>query len=252
MKRMITLALAVVLMLTITISATATEFVPSITNKGAPELVVIDQLNGKDVVGSITDADGNKLSTEYLDCLDITSIQDALNDPDVPQDIKDELLKVYEELSNPSSKISMVCPAIDEFVKKNWGADKSADDLVIKDLFDITDMCDEIKTHLVNGAVLDLTFDLGIAPNVFFAAMVYVDGKWQPVADVVNNGDGTVTVKFDKICPVAFMVPGSQLNSSVVSPTTGDYTSVVIWGSVLLVSLVAVAVVLIYRRKRFN
>lgn len=252
MKRILTFALAVVLMLTITFSATAAEFVPSITNKGAPQFVVIDQLDGKDVIGYITDADGNKLSTEFLECLDITSLTDALNDPSVPKEIKDELLKVYEELNKGDNKISKVCPAIDEFVKENWGSDKSADDLVIKDLFDLTDKCDDLKEHLGNGSVLELTFDLGIGQNVFFAAMVYVDGKWQPVVDAINNGDGTVTVKFDKLCPVAFLVPGTQLNSSIVSPTTGDYTTAAIWGGVLFISMASVAALLIYRRKKYN
>ena len=252
MKRLLTLALAIVLMLTITMSATAAQFVPSIENKGAPELVVIDQLNGKDVVGYITDANGNQLSTEYLDCLDITSLTDALNDPNVPENIKEELLKVYEELKKEGTKITMVCPALQEIVNKKWGSDKSADDLVVKDLFDLTDKCDDLKIHLVNGAVIDLTFDLGIGSNVFFTAMVYVDGKWQPVVDAFNNGDGTVTVKFDKLCPVAFLVPRTQLNADKVSPTTGDMTSVAIWGSVLVVSLLAITGLVIYRRKRYN
>ena len=252
MKRLLTLALAIVLMLTITMSATAAQFVPSIENKGAPEIVVIDQLDGKDVVGYITDADGNKLSTEYLDCLDITSLTEALNDPNVPENIKEELLKVYEELNKEGTKITMVCPALQEIVNKKWGNDKSADDLVVKDLFDLTDKCDDLKTHLVNGAVIDLTFDLGIGSNVFFTAMVYVDGKWQPVVDAINNGDGTVTVKFDKLCPVAFLVPRTQLNADKVSPTTGDMTSVAIWGSVLVVSLLAITGLVIYRRKRYN
>ncbi len=252
MKRLITLALAIVLMLTITISATATEFVESITNKGAPQLVIIDTLNGKDVVGFITGPDGTKLSTEFLDCLIITSVSEAPTDPDIPEDAKDELLKVYEELNTPGTKLSEVCPELNEIVKEKWNKDKTADDLVIKDLFDLTDYCEDLDTHLKDGAILDLTFDLGIGQNVFITAMVYVDGKWQPVVDTINNGDGTVTVKFDQICPVAFLVPSTQINSSITSPTTGDYTSVAIWGVVLFVSLISIAGLLIYRRKRFN
>lgn len=253
MKRIATLVLAIVLMLTITMSATAAEFVPSITNKGAPDFVVIDKIDGKDLVGFITDGDGNKLSDEFLDCFDITSLYDALNNnPDIPDEIKEALKEAYEALNKSDSKISKVCPAIDEFVKEFWGKDKSADDLVVKDLFDITEKCDDAKTHLVNGSTIDLTFDLGIGKNVFVAGMVFVDGKWQPVVNIKNNGDGTITVTFDKLCPVAFLVPSTQLNSSTVSPTTGDYTSAAIWGGVLLISIASVAVVLIYRRKKYN
>ena len=79
--------------------------------------------------------------------------------------------------------------------------------------------------------------------------MVYVDGKWQPVVDTINNGDGTVTVKFDKICPVAFLVPGSGENMSTVSPTTSDASGIILWGSVMAVSLLAIFALVIFRRR---
>ncbi len=249
MKKLLTLILAIVLMLTITVSASAADFVESITNKGAPELVIIDQLNGKDVVGFITGPNGNRLSTEFLECLIITSVSEATTDPDIPEDAKDELLKVYEELNKPGTKLSDVCPALNDIVKEKWDKDKTADDLVIKDLFDVTDYCEDIPTHLKDGAILDLTFDLGIGKDVFITAMVYVDGKWQPVVDCINNGDGTVTVKFDKICPVAFLVPGSGVNLSTVSPTTSDASGIIMWSAVMLVSLIAIMALVIHRRK---
>ncbi|MBE6824408.1 MAG: hypothetical protein E7513_03575 [Ruminococcaceae bacterium] len=249
MKRLLTLIIAIILMLTITISASAADFVESITNKGAPELVVIDQLNGKDVVGFITGPDGDRLSTEFLDCLIITSVSEAPTDPDIPEDAKEELLKVYEELNKPGTKLSEVCPELTDIVKEKWGKDKTADDLVIKDLFDLTDYCDDLKEHLKDGAILDLTFDLGIGKGVFVTAMVYVDGKWVPVVDCINNGDGTVTVKFDQICPVAFLVPGSGVNMSTVSPTTNDASGIIMWSAVMLVSLVAIMALVMYRRR---
>lgn len=250
MKRLLTLVLAIVLMLTVTISASAAEFVESITNKGAPELVIIDIVDGKEVVGFITGPDGEKLSTEYLDCLIITSVSEAPTDPDIPDDARDTLLKVYEELNKPDTKLSEVCPELNDIVKEKWGEDKSPDDLVVKDLFDISDFCEDIPTHLPGeGTILDLTFDLGISSNTFITAIVYVDGEWVPVVDCINNGDGTVTVKFEDICPVAFLVPGSGMNISDTSPATNDLTSVIAWGSIMMISLVAIAALIIYRRK---
>ncbi len=249
MKRILTLVMAVVLMLTLTLSATAAEFVESITNKGAPELVVVDYVDGKPVVGHVVDADGNELSTEFIDCLVVTSVAEAEDDPDIPDDAKETLLKVYEEL-NSGVDLSDVCPELDTIVKEKWDKNKTANDLVVKDLFDITDLCDDIDTYLPqHGATLDLTFDLGIAAGTFIAAMIYVDGKWEPVVNTINNGDGTVTVSFDKLCPVAFMVPGSGANLSVVSPTTNDASNIFVWGFVLLMSLVAIAALVVYRRK---
>ena len=248
MKRLLAVVLSIILMLSITVSVSAAQFVPSITNKGAPDLIVIDRINGKDVVGFITDPDGNKVSTEYIDCLIISSLTQALNDEELPEGVKEELLKVYEEFKN-GAKISEVCPELEDIVKEKWGEDKSADDLVIKDLFDITDYCEDLKTHLNGGSILDLTFDLGIAEGTFITAMVYVDGKWVPVVDCINNGDGTVTVKFDKICPVAFLVPGSGQNMDIVSPITADTTSVILWGVVMVVALGCIVALIVFRRR---
>lgn len=250
MKKLLSLVIAIVLMLTVTVSATAADFVESITNKGAPELVVVDYVDGKPVVGHVVDADGNELSTELIECLNITSIAEAETDPDITDEAKETLLAAYEELKNSGANLSDICPDLDTVVKEKWDKNKTANDLVVKDLFDISDLCDDINTYLPqHGATLDLTFDLGIGAGIFVAAMVYVDGKWEPVVDAINNGDGTVTVSFDKLCPVAFLVPGSGANLSVVSPTTSDASNIVIWGFVMLMSLVAIVALVIYRRK---
>lgn len=250
MKRIFTLVIAIVLMLTLTLSATAAEFVESVTNKGAPQLVVIDQLNGKDVVGFITDADGNQLSAEFIECLIITSVAEAETDPDIPEDAKKLLLDLYKQMTADDAKLSELCPALDELVKEQLGEDASADDLVVKDFFDITDICDEIATFLPqHGATLDLTFEVGIGANEYIVAMVYVDGEWVPAVSTTNNGDGTVTVVFDKICPVAFLVPGSGSNFSTVSPTTSDMSDAILWSFVMLCSLVTIVALVIYRRK---
>ena len=251
MKRLLTLALAFVLMITITVSASAVTFVESITNKGAPELVVIDQIEGKDVVGFVTTPDGEFITSEFEDCFDIYSMEDVIKDK-TPDDVEDEMNKAYDELSKPDANLSDICPGLDEVVKEKWGPDKSADDLVVRDFFYIDEKCGEFQDAFKNGNTIDLTFRVNIPAGTFFTAMVYVDGKWQPVVDAFNNGDGTVTVKFDKLCPVAFLVPRTQLNADKVSPTTGDMTSVAIWGSVLVVSLLAITGLVIYRRKRYN
>ena len=72
MKKVLSLVMAFVLALTITISATAATFVPSIENKGAPELIILDETDEGFVVGYITDKNGDKLTTEYLECFIIT------------------------------------------------------------------------------------------------------------------------------------------------------------------------------------
>lgn len=248
MKRLLALTLAIVMMLTLTFSVSAAQFAPSITNKGAPEFVIRENIDGKDIIGAIIGPDGKELCKENLDCFIVSSITDALSGKDLPEGVKEELIKVYNDFKN-GKKLSEVCPALREIVEEKWGADKNVDDLVIKDLFDITEDCDDVKENLKNGAVLDLTFDLGIGSSTFITAMVYVDGKWVPVVDCINNGDGTVTVKFDQICPVAFLVPGSGQNIDVVSPTTSDASGIALWVGVMVIALGAIVAIVCYRRR---
>lgn len=248
MKKLLTLALALILMITVTVSASAVTFVESITNKGAPELIVIDQIEGKDVVGFVTTPDNEILNPEFEDCFDIYSMQDVINDK-TPDDVKEEMTKVFDDLSDKDANLNDLCPGLDEIVKEKWGPDKSADDLVVKDFFYIDENCDEFKDAFKDGNTIDLTFNVDIPAGTFITAMVYVDGKWVPVDNCVNNGDGTITVTFSQICPVAFLVPGTTMNADTVSPATNDISGAITWGIVMVASLAAIAFLVIYRRR---
>lgn len=248
MKKLLTLALALILMITVTVSASAVTFVESITNKGAPELIVIDQIEGKDVVGFVTTPDNEILNPEFEDCFDIYSMQDVINDK-TPDDVKEEMTKVFDDLSDKDANLNDLCPGLDEIVKEKWGPDKSADDLVVKDFFYIDENCDEFKDAFKDGNTIDLTFKVDIPAGTFITAMVYVDGKWVPVDNCVNNGDGTITVTFSQICPVAFLVPGTTMNADTVSPATNDISGAITWGIVMVASLAAIAFLVIYRRR---
>ena len=251
MKKLLASVMAIVMALTITISATAASFVPSIENKGAPDLIVLDEDDQGFIVGDITDKDGNKVSTEYSECFIITPIADALDpNKNVPDSIRVPLVEQYEIVCDESTKLSELCPDLNDIVKEKWDKDKNADDLIIKDFFDISGNCTNIEEHLSeDGNTLELTFKVGVSADTFITAMIYVDGKWQPVVDTINNGDGTVTIKFQDICPVAFLVPGTGENMSVVSPTTADTSSILVWGGVMVIALVAIIGLVIYRRK---
>ncbi len=248
MKRLLTLALALILMIAVTVSASAVTFVESITNKGAPELIVIDQIEGKDVVGFVTTPDGDIVSSEFEECFDIYSMQDVINDK-TPEDVKDEMNEAYDELSKSDANLSDLCPGLDEVVKEKWGPDKSADDLVVRDFFYIDEKCDEFQDAFKNGNTIDLTFKVNIPAGSFITAMVYIDGQWVPVENCVNNGDGTVTVTFSQICPVAFLVPGTTMGADTVSPATNDVSGAITWSIVMVASLAAIAFLVIYRRK---
>lgn len=263
MKKLLSLIMVITVMLACTVSAMATEvdFVPSISNKGAPELVVTYDENGKMVIGVLFDGRGGVISNEYEDCLIITSVNDAKTSMKIPEDAKKELLKVFEELNAENAKLSEICPELNGIVKEQLGDDWTADDLVVRDLFDITGLCDELNVELPkDGNTLELKFDLSLPKDAFITAVVYVDGEWQPIVETKNNGDGTITCVFEEICPVAFLTTGSgtatndpeiDTNVNPDSVVTGDTANrIILWSVVILVSLSVMAAMIIYNRKR--
>ena len=263
MKKLISfiMVMAVMLVSSVSVMATEVDFVPSISNKGAPEIVVTYDENGKMVIGILFDGRGGVVSTEYEECIVITSVNDVKNSTKIPEDAKKELLKVFEELNEDGAKLSEICPELDDIVKDELGDDWTADDLVVRDLFDITGLCEELKVELPkDGNTLELKFNLSLPKDAFITAMAYVDGKWQPIVETKNNGDGTITCVFEEICPVAFLTTGSgtatntpsidtNVNPDVV--VTGDTVNrIILWSVVILMSLSVMAAMIIYNRKR--
>lgn len=251
MKKMITGLLTMVMCLAMICPVFAADFVESITYKPAPEVVTTPDENGKKVIGYIRDKDGNILSTEHEDCILITPVSEAESLGEISHEAMTLLLDTYEEFASGKKKLSEV-EGLNELAEKVLGEGKNGDDFVIRDFFDITALCDNFELLHKDGNTIDLTFDLGIGADTYMAAMVYVNGEWVLLKNVVNNGDGTVTCTFEDICPVAFLVPGSEVEAEG-APTTGDVNGsrIVIWSSAAIVSLLAiVAVTVIYRRKR--
>ena len=230
MKRILFLIVAMTLCISLLASAVfAEEFVPSIGDKDHPEIVPV----GGDIIGQIIGADGAVVSDVETGCLVITPVSEANTSSDIPADAKDTLLNVYEQLSNGSMSLP-------------YGSDVNPDDMVIRDLFDLSFLCTEHPELLNNGGTLKVTFNLGVTAGDIVVAMVYVGGQWIEV-ELSNNGDGTVTCYFSQICPVVFSVKQTE-----TPPQTGDFSGndILLWGILMAVSAVALVVcVVVYRKK---
>ncbi len=264
MKRLVSILLVIVTLFSFSLSVMASEveFVPSITNKGAPEFAVTIDENGKKVIGKLKDSNDNVIAIEYEDHVVITSVSDADSSTEIPKDAKDTLKKVYDELCMPDTKLSELCPELNDLVAEKVCPNKNADDLVIRDLFDITALCDPLKTQLpTDGTVVDFNFKVNISADTFITAMVYVDGVWKLVP-TVNNGDGTITCTFEDICPVAFLVPADASCNGVITDDATDsnvtivtgkdnLTNILFWGGIMAVSFALIlALCFVSRRKR--
>ena len=249
MKKIVTGFLTLVLCLSVGCPVFAADFVESIGYKPAPEIVPIN--DEEDIIGYIIDDEGTQISVEHGKCIVITPVSKADSSQEIPAKEKETLLKEYDEFATGKKKLSDV-KGLDEAAKKVMGEDKTADDFVIRDFFDASIICADKEKLEKEGTTLDLTFNIGVAKNTPVVAMVFVDGEWKLVENAVNNGDGTITCTFEKLCPVAFLVPGETIQPGAsTTPTTGDNANIVVWSAVAAISLgLIIALVIIYRSKK--
>ena len=219
MKKLISLLLAAVLLCAVVLPVAAEEFVPSISYKDSPEVV------GKP---EITDKDDKEVTGAQVV---ITPVAEALETPEQERtDAEALLIEVFEDLTNGDMKL----PVPDSDGQEYY---------VVRDLFDID--VDYGTQQSPEAISVEITFDLGVQAGAEVAVM-YFDGTWVPLEKVKNNGDGTVTVIFDKLGPVAFCVEDASQ-----SAPTGDGLGqkLLPWAMLMLLAAVAVVFMLISRRK---
>ena len=104
------------------------------------------------------------------------------------------------------------------------------------------------------GKTVTIVFDMGLAADEKLIVMTYIEnpnartseGTWVPVESVVNNGDGTLTVVFEDICPVAFV---TELGNAA---PTGDAArnQLGIFIGLMVVSAAAIVVILCLKGKK--
>lgn len=195
-------------------------FVPSIGYKDGPEII---------------DAE---LETEDVEaCLVVTSLKGASEKTtDISQAARDLLLQVYEKLNSGEVKLP------------------GADGYVIRELVDVSwkqiGCVEEKHTHEDDlekeGVVVDIDLEMGIDANTDILVYAYSDGQWALIESAKNNGDGTVTCVFEHFCPVAFAVREQTGGSQTGDTARG---SLILWGVLMAVSLVAIIVLAIRRKK---
>ena len=211
------------------------EFVPSISYKGAPNIVEITDNQGNPAIGTIVNANGENIGYLGTDCLLITPRSEANNSTKIPAAAKETLLSVYEQLDNGSMKLP-------------YGAGVDGDKMIVRDLFDVSWLCTEHPALIApKGVTVTLTFNIGIEADVTPVVMTYINGVWEEIVSVKNNGNGTITCVFEDFCPVAISVPVPGQGPD----DTSDKSNVMLWTILLAVSATAVVVMLVMRRRDF-
>lgn len=231
MKRTICLLTVLALCLCMSMTAFADEFVPSIGYKDGPEIIKGEQ-EGKDVT----------------DCLIVSTVKEAEDKvTDITQDDRNLLLEVYQELMNGQMKLPL---------EKEY---------VIRDLVDVSYKYNNCRTQEDHGdkpqelkeigKTLTVVFDMDLAKDEKIIVLVYIEnerarsaaGQWVPAEQVTNNGDGTLTVVFEDICPVAFVVE----KDGPVADTGDDARDSLVWMAVAMVaSAVGIVALIVLKAKK--
>lgn len=238
MKRLISVLVILVFCLSLLCPVLADEFVPSITEKGAPEIVMIKDDEGQPAIAQLLDENGNAVGYLYEECLVVTPVSQAKTSDEIPDHAEETLLDVYNKLASGAMSLP--------YEKFNANLDPST--MVIRDLYDVSWLCGEdsgFEEHpdhpeliAPKGVTIRITFDLGVSKNANVYTMSYKHGGWIPIVKTVNNGDGTVTCTFEDFCPVAFSV-----GSTYVTPPsqTGDNGMLYLWVGLLSVAALGLA-----------
>lgn len=238
MRKLICLLITALLCVSLVCPALAAEeFVPSISYKGTPNVVAIKDQSGNDAAAAIRDAAGTVTGYVYDTCMILTPVSNAADDAQVPAEVKKELQALYAALNDGTMKLP-------------YGDGVKAEDMVIRDLFDVSWRCSHGHAAALepNGIVFEMTFDLGVAKDATVVVMTYKNETWGEIAKVVNNGDGTVTCTFEHLCPVAISV----LSETAGNPDdAGDAIggNMHLWIALMVVSAAAVVVMAASRRK---
>lgn len=237
MKKIVAILTVLMLCAALVIPASAAnDFTPSVTNKPAPDIVPGVDPDGKPVIAEILDAAGEIIGYVYEECLVITPVSEATVSELIPDAAEALLLDVYQKLLSGDMTIPY---------EKLFGSKVVAANMVIRDLFDVSFLCEPHPEMLkASGVTMRVTFDLGVAADETVYTTLYKNGEWVSAVSTVNNGDGTVTVVAEDFCPVAFSVE-AESDEPVTPPVqTGDQAGeqLYIWVAVAAVCLLAVVV----------
>ncbi len=224
MKRILNLLMVVCLLFSMVIPAAATEFVPSISIKDAPELVPVREEDGEPIYGYVLDKDGNVIYTVREGDILITPISEVDTSEYISEEAARLLKETYAELlENP-----------DTFKGK-----------VVRELVDISVSSRLAAALEGEGTTLELKFDIGIGNDMSVWIQALIDDQWNEIVKVTNNGDGTVSGTFEAFCPVVFLVPGTD-------DAGGCCCCCWFWLYMLLITICMILIVIIilwYRRK---
>ncbi len=252
-KRIIGLLLAGILALSVSAPALAVEFTPSVENKEAPEIVMQTDSTGAECVAIIRDADGKELIGVPAGDLIVTPLSSA---DEAAAATKEALNSANAQLQSVSN-LSELSSDLETVIKEN-SADLKVEDLVVRDLFDVSVTGKYAEYLNRDGASITIRFKLLADADSLAAVLHNVEGTtWETVSNdrIKRNDDYTADVTLFSLSPIAFLFDAGVLHvdpNAPDSPQTGEPVSYAAWFAVGGVIVLAAAVCMVVKKRSFQ
>lgn len=221
MRKVISMITVFVLCFTLAVPAFASSvgFVPSITAKPAPEVVVggenltLDGTDADDIVDMpVIEVKNENQEVVYqapvvdLVVTAVSQVQTEESSLVISEEAAEILKEAYEQLNDEDFRLAENIPEQIEQLKDMGLDEENVNAAVVTALFDVTVLTEELETYLAEeGHTVDLTFKADVPAGHTVVVMVYKESKWQLIENVAVNGDGTITCTFAHFCPVAIL-----------------------------------------------
>jgi len=214
-------------------------FTPSVSGKSAPQMVTFVGEDGEVYVGYIRNRTGDvEIKVPDRNYILITSVAERNHIVDIQTHehlewsydriiAAEDVGELYTEhdLSLPleDHEHGTIAGLLDATLAE-MGLDLTHDQLVVKDLFEVSAYGDYLHHLYDEEYYLEVTFDANLDPNKPVVVIHSPDSKhWHvhPIDDVAMNADGTITLQMYDLGAVAFLVEAEEVvneETAVQSP----------------------------------
>lgn len=244
-NRIIALVLAVLLL---SVTAYAEKFTPSVEQKGAPEIVAVNDKSGNEVCAVIVDANGNEVAGVPVGELVITPVADAEK---ASEEIHQMLDKAYQQITEADTLTALVSNIPEILKEMKW--DIPAEALVVRDLFDVTVTGEYQEMLKQEGNTITVRFKMALPTEEQMLVLHnFESDKWEAIygETVQHHENGDVSVTFNSLSPVAFAVENSAYKAPEAPAESSSNNGLLIGGIVVLAVVVVVVAVVVTKNKK--
>lgn len=240
MKKAISVILSIIMVLCLSIPAFAADgdFRPSVPSKDSP-VVVPQLLNGVSFDALILDENNEVVEGIHI-------VTEKTPEGQI-------IVTAYSEIEVADGRVNVV------YMQTSYEEILDARSLqelnelipvgmIVRDFFDIT-LVGTYKDIFKEGKKLQIRFDIGAELKEKIMALTRCSDEegWEFVESVTINPDGTVTVIFDKLCPVIFL---TEKTDAVQSPATSDMNTIILWTVAAIFGIGSVCMIIAASKKR--